>query len=149
MPRCACGYSFEQQHDGVSEQAAQEEELFAAYLSARVEQALNALEATRSQLAAQPGFDKALEVMRALQELRALRSEFETRAPNAAASGNIGGAPGAEPNAEFRAQQAERAAKIAETIRAAVSRTPQPYRRAAGPAANQAHAKAPETPRRR
>ena len=149
MQRCTCGYSFDQQPDAATEQAAQEEELFAAYLSARVEQALNTLEATRAQLAAQPGYDKALEVIRALQELRALRSEFEARAPNAAASGNIGAAPGAEPSAEFRAQQAERAAKIAETIRAAVSRTPQPYRRAAEPAANQAHAQAPETPRRR
>ncbi len=83
--RCECGYCFEPVHaDAVrsaEEQAAQAEGLFEDYLAARVEQAIEVMQAAQSELAKSPGdFDKALEVMHRLQEVRAARAALEAQA---------------------------------------------------------------------
>lgn len=83
--RCECGYCFEPVHaDAVrsaEEQAAQDEGLFEDYLAARVEQAIEVMQAAQSELAKSPGnFEKALEVMRRLQEVRAARAALEAQA---------------------------------------------------------------------
>lgn len=112
--------------DAALAQAVTDEELFAAYLAARVQQALDALEAARRELATQPNdFNRALQVMRKVQELRELRRELDaqqTRVNAARSAAGLAPAPPEEalqssepaqtPGAAFRAAQAEHAARI-------------------------------------
>ena len=61
-------------------QAVTDEELFAAYLRARLQQALETLNSARDDLAAQPNdFNRAVVVMRRVQELRDLREELDAQ----------------------------------------------------------------------
>lgn len=105
--------------------AVADEELFAAYLAARVQQGLEALEAARVELARQlDDFNRALRVMRKVQELRELRQELDAQQARVNAARSAAGlAPGpadqtpqavaqATPGPAFRTAQAERAAKI-------------------------------------
>ena len=137
--RCECGYCFEPVHaDAVrsaEEQAAQDEGLFEDYLAARVEQAIEAMRVAQSELAKSPGdFDKALEVMRRLQEVRAARTVLEAQAAKtaeaqkaaAAAKNNLeqteshaktsetSVVQSSEPSEAFKALQAAKAAKSME-----------------------------------
>lgn len=108
-------------------QAVTDEELFAAYLAARVQQALETLNAARDELAAQPhDFNRAVLVMRRMQELRDLRNEFDAQRARVSAARTAAGlelppaeehpaqepADQATPGAAFRTAQAEQAARI-------------------------------------
>jgi Uncharacterised protein family UPF0547 len=131
--RCDCGYSFSvgtaPDSDDEDTPMSQDEELYVAYLGARVEQARSALESARTALVARPGdFGKAVAVMEAVHELRASREELTaeiTRHPQAAARlPQDKGAASAQPSEEFRAEQAARATKIMESLQAAARHAP-------------------------
>jgi hypothetical protein len=121
---CGCGHVFAAAIESgatASDDAGGEEELFRAYLSARIEQAVSALETERTILAADPkNFDKAYRVMRALHEVQALRAEL--RAYSGPAAPALPSAPAtpeaapaalsAEPSEAFRSAQAAKAARI-------------------------------------
>jgi hypothetical protein len=107
--------------DATAESGGQDEELFRAYLGARIDQAAAALEHQRATLATDPkNFDKAFKVMRALRDMQALRAELATYtvpAPNATDMAEAEEAPAigsAEPGEAFRATQAAKAARIME-----------------------------------
>jgi len=118
---CECGYAFDANPEIASAaQEAVEEELFEAYLTARVDQALAALLDARRELADAPGnFDKASYVMRRVNELNVLRNDIEAqRAKTAAArerldllraAGSAVAAASESPTEAFRAAQAVRA----------------------------------------
>lgn len=106
-------------------QAVTDEELFETYLAARLQQALDALNAAREELAAQPhDFNRALAVLRKVQELRNVRAELtaqQNRVAAARAAAGLEAPPTHEtavspiqstPSASFRAAQAEQAAGI-------------------------------------
>ncbi len=140
--QCECGYCFEPAHANAGwsseEQAAQDERLFEDYLAARVEQAIEMMQAAQSELAKSPGnFDKALEVMRRLQEVRAaraaleaqagktlearkavesVRSTLETASRAEAHEASVAQSP--EPGEAFKTLQAAKAAKVMETKQA-------------------------------
>ncbi|HEX7043761.1 MAG TPA: hypothetical protein VF203_04010 [Burkholderiales bacterium] len=106
-----------------------DEELFEAYLAARLQQALGALDAAREALAAEPAdLNRTLAVMRRLQELREAQVALETQRARVAAAREAAGMPPASPGstveaapgAAFRALQAERA----EQVMAALARRP-------------------------
>jgi len=118
--RCDCGYAFDSDPDVASAaQEAVEEELFEAYLAARVDQALAALLEARKDLTDAPGnYDKASLVMRRVSELNTLRTDIETqRLKTAAARERVEELRGAavspaasqSPTEAFRAAQAARA----------------------------------------
>lgn len=108
---CGCGYSFV--HEG---EAGQDEGLIEAYLAARLAQAVDALEATRIELTADPkNPEKLSRLMRALHELQSQRAELETLNARAAEARKAATpVQSAEPTEAFRAAQAARAAKIAQ-----------------------------------
>jgi hypothetical protein len=132
--RCACDHEFVAADDGVllpQEQALQEEELFEAYLAARVQQMIAALEAARLELAADPGnARKAAHLLQTLQEAMALREERNAQSARTerarqaaraareslAAASSAQPSPSAQPTEAFRAQQATKAAKIMEAF---------------------------------
>lgn len=100
-----------------------EEELFETYLAARVEQALDTLNRARDALAAQPGdFDRVIQVMRRVHELRELNEQLGVQHARAAAARAAAGlettvpetpaGEGAVPGSAFRAAQAEQAEKV-------------------------------------
>lgn len=103
-------------------QAVTDEELFEAYLSARLAQALDTLNRARDELAVQPDdFNRALGVMRRVHELRDLQRQLEAQrarvcttrsAAGLAAARETEPAAEATPGAAFRAAQAEQAEKI-------------------------------------
>lgn len=108
-------------------QAVTDEELFAAYLAARVQQGLDALDAVRGELATQPNdFNRVLQVIRKVQELRELRQELGAQQARVNAARSAAGlAPASpdpspqplepsqpDPGAAFRTAQAEHAARI-------------------------------------
>jgi hypothetical protein len=121
---CSCGHVFAAAiESGVtaSEDAGGDEELFRAYLGARIEQALSALETESAILAADPkNFDKAYRVMRALHEVQALRAELRAYSGPASAAAPFApdtsepapAALSAEPSEAFRTAQAAKAARI-------------------------------------
>jgi hypothetical protein len=121
--RCSCGYVFVAsiEPDLGGGDAGEEEELFRAYLTARMEQAVSTLETERALLAADPkNFDKASRVMRALHDVQTLRAELNAHGGPApacapAASDTPEGEAAvlaAEPSGAFRAAQAAKAARI-------------------------------------
>jgi hypothetical protein len=104
-------------------QAVTDEELFEAYLSARLTQALDTLNRARDELAAEPhDFNRALLVMRRVQELRDLQQQLEAQRVRVNTTRSAAGldlaaervepAVQAAPGAAFRAAQAEQAEKI-------------------------------------
>ena len=104
-------------------QAVTDEELFEAYLSARLGQALETLNRARDELAAQPqDFNRALMVMRRVHELRDVQAQLDAQrdrvnvARTAAGLDETNGDPRpaiqATPGAAFRAAQAEQADKV-------------------------------------
>ncbi len=118
--RCDCGYAFDSDPDLASAaQEAVEEELFEAYLAARVDQALAALLEARKDLTDAPGnYDKASLVMRRVSELNTLRTDIETQRLKTAAARErveelrgttVSPAASPSPTEAFRAAQAARA----------------------------------------
>lgn len=132
--RCDCGYAFGAADETAplpEEQALQEEELFEAYLAARVEQTVAKVESARIELAADPAdLRKADRLLQAVQEALILRDErdaqstkttqarIEARAAREKISSEITDAPAQSerPTETFRAQQAARAEKIVEAF---------------------------------
>ncbi|MDH5513015.1 MAG: hypothetical protein OEY27_07375 [Gammaproteobacteria bacterium] len=123
---CDCGYAFESQkadQQPVEELALQEEELFQAYLTARIDQAVEAVEAARSVFAAEPSNQRhTSKLIQAVQEALALREECEAQARKIAQlRESLPARPEApslstQPTEAFRAQQAVRAEKIMESF---------------------------------
>lgn len=124
--RCDCGHLFESvDKEGLlsEEQALQEEELFGAYLAARIDQALATLESTRAEFAADNGNTrKADKLLRAVQDALSLRDERDAQAAKIAklreALSSRPDAPrmSEQPTEAFRAQQAAKAEKIMEAF---------------------------------
>lgn len=122
--RCDCGYSFESVNKNdlpPEELALQEEELFEAYLAARIDQVVETVESARAELAADSSNQrKADKLLRTVQEALALRDERDTQAAKIAQMRiSIPSKPdaptlSAEPTESFRAQQAAKAEKIME-----------------------------------
>jgi hypothetical protein len=129
---CECGHAFDdpESTDNLADTShdAPEQELFVSYLIARVEQAREALDNVRNQLAGQPGnLGKAMEVMEAVQDLRIARAELDARLGRAS--------PYADeirdqPSNKFRAAQSARAQRLAVEAGAdSKELPPPPYRR--------------------
>jgi hypothetical protein len=129
--RCDCGYAFGYSDETAllpEEQALQEEELFEAYLAARVGQTVEKVESVRTELAADPAnlrmADRLLEVV---QEALILRDERDAQAAKTAQARKAAQAARGEitpdvpvqsdqPTEAFRAQQATKAEKIVEAF---------------------------------
>lgn len=144
---CDCGHAFPDGSDALPAEGANpespEEGLFAAYLTARVEQAREALDKVRDELAEEPSdLSKAMEVMEAVQSLRIARAELDARLGRPSAYAD---AIRDRPSEEFRAEQSARAQRIAEDVAGESSDLPPPFRRSAGDAQE---APAPKTKRR-
>ena len=121
---CDCGYSFDSADKDEllsEEQALQEEELFEAYLAARIDQAVAMVESARAELAADISSQRnADKLLRAVQEALALRDERDAQAARIAqireSLTSKPDAPtlAAQPTEAFRAQQSAKAEKIME-----------------------------------
>lgn len=123
---CDCGYSFESpgNNDSLSEeQALQEEELFEAYLAARVEQVVAEVESARAELMADiSNHRKADKLLRAVQDALTLRDERDVQAAKIqqmreSLPAKPDAAPmSAQPTEAFRAQQAAKAERAMEAF---------------------------------
>ncbi|MEW6330330.1 MAG: hypothetical protein AB1560_02615 [Pseudomonadota bacterium] len=123
---CDCGYSFEPpgNNDILSEeQALQEEELFEAYLAARVDQVVAEVESARAELMADiSNHRKADKLLRMVQDALALRDERDAQAAKIrqlrSSLPEKPDAPSlsAQPTEAFRAQQAAKAERVMETF---------------------------------
>jgi len=134
IKRCDCGYAF-----GYSDETAllpedlalQEEELFEAYLAARVDQTVAKVESFRSELVADPAnLRKANRLLEVVQEALILRDERDAQAAKTAQAREAAQAARGEiapatpdvpiqsdrPTEAFRAQQAAKAEKIVEAF---------------------------------
>ena len=121
---CNCGYSFDasgKNEPPSDEQALQEEELFEAYLAARVGQVVETVEFARAELLADmSNRRKADKLLRTVQEALALRDERDAQAAKIAqiraslSSKPDAPALSAQPTEGFRAQQAAKAGKVME-----------------------------------
>lgn len=110
------------ENDPDAPQVESDEELFEAYLSARLTQALDTLNRARDELAAQPDdFNRALAVLRRVHELRDLQHQLQAqraRVRTPPFASGVDATPEAAPllqaapGAAFRAAQAEQAEKI-------------------------------------
>jgi predicted nucleic acid-binding Zn ribbon protein len=133
IKRCDCGYTFGYSDETAllpEEQALQEEELFEAYLAARVGQTVAKVESVRTELAADPAnLRKADHLLEAVQEALILRDERDAQAAKTAqalkaaqaARGKITPVPDVpvqsdRPTEAFRTQQATKAEKIVEAF---------------------------------
>jgi hypothetical protein len=132
--RCDCGYAFGCSDETAllpEEQALQEEELFEAYLAARVDQTVTKVESVRTELAADPAnLRKADHLLKVVQEALILRDERDVQAAKTAQARIEAQAarkkisPEApdvpvqsdRPTETFRAQQAAKAEKIVEAF---------------------------------
>ena len=131
--RCDCGHSFSsivQETQLPEEQALQEEELFEAYLAARVGQMVATVESARGELAADPTNQrKAARLLQTVQDALILRDEREAQAAKtdlarqAAKTARERLTPGPDVPAQsdqateaFRSQQTARAEKIVEAF---------------------------------
>jgi hypothetical protein len=132
--RCDCGFAFGYSDETAllpEEQALQEEELFEAYLAARVGQTVAKVESVRTELAADPAnLRKADHLLKVVQEALILRDERDAQAAKTAYARKEAQAarerlsPAApdvpvqsdRPTEAFRAQQATKAEKIVETF---------------------------------
>ncbi len=131
---CDCGYSFESSSGDTllpEEQLLQEEELFEAYLEARVDQTVAMVESARADFATDPvSPHKAERLLQTVQEALTLRDEREAQAAKIAQAREtakaareriepaISDAPAisAEPTGAFKTQQAAKAEKIVEAF---------------------------------
>ncbi|BAV34281.1 hypothetical protein SCL_1990 [Sulfuricaulis limicola] len=123
---CDCGYSFESSGSNdlpSAEQALQEEELFEAYLAARVDQVVAAVEAARAELMADiSNHRKADKLLRAVQDALTLRDERDAQAAKIrqmreSLPAKPDASPlSAQPTEAFRAQQAAKAERIMEAF---------------------------------
>lgn len=121
---CNCGYSFDSPDSTAppsDEQTLQEEELFEAYLAARVDQVVEKVESARVELMADMSDRrKADKLLRSVQDALALRDERDAQAAKIAqireslASKPDAPVLSAQPTEGFRAQQAAKAEKITE-----------------------------------
>lgn len=132
--RCDCGYAFGYSDETVllpEEQALQEEELFEAYLAARVDQTVAKVESVRTELAADPAnLRKADRLLEVVQEALILRDERDAQAAKTAQARKAAQAARGEitpavpdvpvqsdrPTEAFRTQQATKAEKIVEAF---------------------------------
>lgn len=132
--RCDCGYSFGSTGEDAllpEELALQEEELFEAYIAARVDQTLAAVESARAELATDPANQrKAARLLQAVQDALMLRDERDAQTAKTAEARKTAqaarekltpAAPDApvqsvQPGETFRAQQAAKAEKITEAF---------------------------------
>jgi hypothetical protein len=132
--RCDCGYTFGSADVTAllpEEQALQEEELFEAYLAARVDQTVAKVESVRAELATDPSdLRKANHLLEVVQEALILRDQRDAQAVKtaqarkAAEAAKGGTAPPTSdvpvqsdrPTEAFRAQQATKAEKIVEAF---------------------------------
>ncbi|WP_372522365.1 hypothetical protein [Sulfuricaulis sp.] len=129
--RCDCGYAFGYSDETAllpEEQALQEEELFEAYLAARVGQTVEKVESVRTELAADPAnLRKADRLLEVVQEALILRDERDAQAAKTAQARKAAQAARGEitpdvpvqsdrPTEAFRAQQATKAEKIVEAF---------------------------------
>jgi hypothetical protein len=132
--RCDCGYSFSYSDETAllpEELALQEEELFEAYLAARVGQTVAKVESVRTELAADPAnLRKADRLLEVVQEALILRDERDAQAAKTAQARKAAQAARGEiapavpdvpvqsdrPTEAFRAQQATKAEKIVEAF---------------------------------
>ncbi|MHB8534546.1 MAG: hypothetical protein ACYDBW_03775 [Sulfuricaulis sp.] len=131
---CDCGYSFGSSSADVQlpeEQLLQEEELFEAYLEARVAQTVATVESARAEFAANPvDPHKAERLLQAVQEALALRDERDAQAAKIAQAREVAQTArerleavesetpiiSAQPTVAFKAQQAAKAEKIVEAF---------------------------------
>jgi len=123
---CDCGYSFESPGNSdllSEEQALQEEELFEAYLAARVEQVVAAVESARAELMADISNQrKADKLLRTVQDALTLRDERDVQAAKIqqmreSLPAKPDASPmSAQPTEAFRAQQAAKAERIMEAF---------------------------------
>ena len=132
--RCNCGYAFGYSDETAllpEEQALQEEELFEAYLAARVDQTVAKVESVRTELAADPAnLRKADRLLEVVQEALILRDERDAQATKTAQAREAAQAARREitpaapnvpvqsdrPTEAFRSQQATKAEKIVEAF---------------------------------
>ena len=132
--RCDCGYSFGYSDETATlpeELALQEEELFEAYLAARVGQTVAKVESVRTELVADPAnLHKANHLLAVVQEALILRDERDAQAAKTAQARKAAQAARGEmapaapdvpvqsdrPTEAFRTQQATKAEKIVETF---------------------------------
>jgi len=113
---------------GDSPSSVPDEELFCDYLTARLQQALEALNSSREALLAQPqDYNRAMEVMRKVYELRDLKKQLEYQTGRLNTAREAAGMPPvpadnapvtAVPTDGFRAAQAEQAEKIMAALKA-------------------------------
>lgn len=130
---CHCGYSFDSVNMNElppEEQALQEEELFEAYLAARIEQVVETVESARAELAADMSNQrKADNLLRTVQEALALRDERDTQAAKIAqlraslAPKTDAPSLSEQPTEAFRAQQSAKVEKIMEGFANTQTRT--------------------------
>ncbi len=123
---CTCGYGFESVSTDErlpEEQALQDEELFQAYLLARIDQAVETVEAARAEFAAETSNRRKTDkLILAVQEALALRDECDAQTLKIAQLRESlpvnPEAPSlsAQPTEAFRAQQAAKAEKIMESF---------------------------------
>jgi hypothetical protein len=134
---CGCGYDFQAGQpaaDGISaadNSPPGDDELFAAYLTARIEQARAQLDQLCAELAQRPhDHAKAAQVMHAIHDLKGLKSDLEQQVGQLAPGPDAAtlGSPSTTPGEAFRAQQAARAAEIMGATQQALHRTPPPWR---------------------
>lgn len=118
VARCSCGHVFVTEDAGIGGQPS-DEDAYEAYIAARIEQGLEALELARAALRALPGdYTRALRVMQQVHELQALRLALESQragaGPDAGAETRCPVDRGfATPTEAFRAAEAARAEVVA------------------------------------
>lgn len=122
--RCECGYFFDSIDKSTlppEQQALQEEELFEAYLAARIDQVVATVELARAELVADMSNQrKADNLLRTVKEALALRDERDAQAAKIAQiRESLASEPeaphlSAQPTDAFRAQQSTKAEKIME-----------------------------------
>lgn len=108
-------------------QSVTDEELFETYLTARLEQAVNTLNQARDALAAEPqDFNRVIQVMRRVHELRDVRAQLDAQRERVATARHAAGIEAAAneasageqavPGSAFRAAQSEQADKVMATL---------------------------------
>ena len=128
--RCDCGYTFASSATDAplpEEQLLQDEELFQAYLEARVDQMVATVETARLDLLADPANSrKTAKLVHAIQEALSLRDQRDAqavkiaearRAVQIARGNNVNENSSATPTEAFRAQQAAKVEKIMEAFK--------------------------------
>jgi len=128
---CSCGYGFTDDGDqSVSDQdtqAAEDGHLYAAYLAARLTQALETMQTAQSDLAADPeNFNKALRVMQTVHSLKEIQAEHNLLTAKLAetqTAEETSPSFSTQPSEEFNKQQATKATEIMETNQAGASKT--------------------------